>query len=162
MLADIIASQSSAALTIQTVNLTVHVFLAGIHAQLPTGPSQEQRAFLAAGGIPPQAIDAVFAEQQARMAELKQVSPNAPVADVQQECPQGPEYWRLVHVDSPEARCSPEEAAVARAAGWDHFTLVPGDPLASVFSSFRQWDLEYCSYWSNVESGLFVSMKVHM
>lgn len=145
MLPDIIASQSSAALRIQTVNLTVRVFLPGSHAQLPSGPSQEQRAFLAVGGIPPHAIDAVFAEQQARVAQFKQVSPKAPqpVAD-QQKYLQGPEYWRLFHVDSPEARCSPEEAAVARAAGWDYFTLVPGDPLASVFPSFRQWDLEYC------------------
>ena len=71
--------------------------------------------------------------------------PAQPMANMQQDDLPGPEYWRLVHVDSPEARYSPEEAAVARAAGWDYFTLVPGDALASVFPSFRQWDSDYCS-----------------
>ena len=74
--------------------------------------------------MPSHAVDRFLAEQQRMMAQLTGTPQEAAQPLPEEEA--GPEYWRLVHVDSAEARCSPEEAAVARAAGWDYFTLVPG------------------------------------
>ena len=81
--------------------------------------------------MPPQEIHKFWAGQQKIMAQLTGSSQEAAQPLPEEEA--GPEYWSLVHVDSAEAASAPEEAAVARAAGWDYLTLVPGRSIASVF-----------------------------